>query len=221
MQKTAFPIGIALALTLLTATSPADFVLATHTNDVGGFINGGTDSRSVTFTQTGLTITDIEISISFSKAPLNVGENPFYNEISFSLISSVPEGPQASLIKSGTIFTGFGNPGTGTFTQGFTDAMFDGTLVFKQSATTAVNSDRFNIPTGTGPYLPDGDLSAFFTKQVDATYTLQIEEVGAGGSSLVFNSFSVKITAVPEPSSFACLGLLTTAGAFIRRRRLR
>lgn len=217
MQKIAFPLGIALALTLLTATSPADFVL-TQENTALQTFNGSSGTKTVTFDNSLFpadpTILDIEVSITFSKLK-NDNNFPFYNEVSFSL--SKNEVPTSVLITSGTAVPTY----TGSFTSGFIgDAGFDGTLVFKQSAATVVNSNPNKIVAGT--YKPVGTLASFIGASGSGTYTLNIGDNGAGANTgLVFKKFSVSITAVPEPSSFACLGLLTTAGAFIRRRRSR
>ncbi|MEZ6153475.1 MAG: PEP-CTERM sorting domain-containing protein [Pirellulaceae bacterium] len=67
----------------------------------------------------------------------------------------------------------------------------------------------------------NSSLAPFIGASGSGTYTLNIGDNDTGAPGLVLNSFTVRITAVPEPTSLAFLGLFATAGAFVRRRRVR
>lgn len=230
MRKFVVSLGVVLAFAVFAANSRADMVFE-ETNSVGATFNGTSGTKTVTFAP-GLfpgdpSILDIEVEISFSKLAASPGTQPKYNEISFSL--SKTEVPTAvKLISSGNTTPTY----TGSFSPGFIgDAGFNGVVIFNQSATTAVNqADVHKLSAGTfkpanksdGSPAPDSSLAAFIGVSGSGTYTLNIgDSADTGDPGLVFNSFTVRITAVPEPTSLACLGLLATAGAFVRRRRVR
>ncbi len=221
MRKLVVCLGTVLSLAVFAASTRADIVIE-QTNSAAQLFNGTSGSKTVTFA-TGLfpasaDILDIEVSISFSKRAASVGTSPFYNEISFSFFK--PEvGPAIGFIKPGTAGFGF----TGSFSEGLLgDPGFNGTLTFKQSAATVVNSNPDVMPPSGGTYRPVDSMAAFIGQSGSGTYTLNIgDSANTGDPGLQFNSFTVRITAVPEPTSLACLGLLATAGAFVRRRRVR
>jgi len=226
MRKLVVSLAVVLAFAVFAASSRADMVFE-QTNSVSQSFNGGGGTKTVNF-DPGLfpadpSILDIEVEISFSKLAANAGTSPKYNEISFSL--SKTEVPGVNLISSGPATFPF----TGSFNTGLTGSPgFNGTVTFKQSAATAVNADPFNISTGTftpaatnadGSARANSSLAPFIGVSGTGTYTLSINDsANTGDPGLVFNSFTVRITAVPEPTSLAFLGLFATAGAFVRRR---
>lgn len=229
MRKLVVPLAVVIAFAAFAATSRADMVLE-QTNSVGQTFNGTSGTKTVNF-DPGLfpadpSILDIEVEISFTKLAASAGTSPKYNEISFSL--SKAEVPGVNLISFGSAAFPF----TGSFSPGFIgDGGFNGTLIFKQSAATAVNSNPNLITAGTfmpaatnadGSARANASLAPFIGVSGSGTYTLSIgDSANTGDPGLVFNSFTVRITAVPEPTSLAFLGLFATAGAFVRRRRVR
>ncbi|MEZ6078523.1 MAG: PEP-CTERM sorting domain-containing protein [Pirellulaceae bacterium] len=235
MRKIVVPLAILLAFAAFAANSRADMVFEKTYNAPGGSEsfdnNSGSPAARVVNFDPGLfpgssAILDIEVEISFSKLSDNPGTaSPKYNEISFSI--SKPEiGPAVRLISAGTPF-----PLTGSFSSGDSfDPGFDGTIIFKQSAPTAVNNLTTRNKIAAGTYkpatnydqtpAPNSSLDAFLGATGSGNYTLNIFD-NAAGAPLVLKSFTVRITAVPEPTSLAFLGLFATAGAFVRRRRVR
>lgn len=236
MRKIVSGAGTLLILLALSACAQASIVV-TRSDSTGATINGGSITRTVTFDAAQFTggsdaILDIEVAISFSKLNIPGLAPPFYNEITLTL-GGLPgsEIPSARLLIPGTPFGG------GTFLRGnFDDPGFDGILRFKHSATVAVNNVPFpgdpfrgydnEIPKTGGPYLPDprSSLAGFMNASGAQTFQLTIgntsdDGTGPGSTPLVYRGFEVSITAVPEPGALACLGLIATAGAFVRRRR--
>ncbi len=228
--------GLALVLSVLTATSRADLWLVETNNNNGSPLSfdGSSAIRTVTFTNpiipVGATILDIEVTVSFSKLSIAPIAIPNFNEVGFTLKSSeaAVEFPGSQLIKNGP-GGDYSNGRLASFTPGFVDPGFNGTIVFNQTASLFVNQAN-------GPNGPGNDIVAGIFKPIDPltpfigllaannTFSLTIDDSfnpGGNGSPLVLSSFSVAIRVVPEPSSLACLGLLAPAGAFIRRRRKR
>ena len=242
MRKLVVCLGVVLILVVFATSSQASIVIE-QTNSVAELFNGNSATpgvKTVTFASGLFTgpndiIEDIEISISFSKLATSSGTSPKYNEISFSLSTSIAEVPAVGLIKSGP-----GSPPyTGSFSTGFTgDPGFNGTLNFNDAGTYIVNAVPPDLNSKVPPtltydpstpatiaattYRPIDSLAAFIGKSGAASYTLNIvDSANSTDPGLQFTSFTVRITAVPEPTSLACLGLLATAGAFVRRRRVR
>ncbi len=228
MRKLVVPLVAFLAFAAFAANARADMVFE-QTNSVGQTFNGSSGTKTVTFDPSlfpaAPNILDIEVEISFSKLAASNLTQPKYNEISFSL--SKAEVPAVNLIS----FGGAAPPYDGSFTTGFTgDGGFDGIVTFRQSAATAVNTVPSQITAGTfqpaatnadGSARANASLAPFIGVSGSGTYTLNIgDSANTGDPGLVFRSFTVRITAVPEPASLACLGLLATAGAFVRRRRV-
>ncbi len=222
MRITIICLALGLVVSCLSAASQADVILV-KSNNTGGSFNGSTGQRTVSFDtseffgSTNRSIKEIEIAISFTKLK-GTTTSPKYNEISFSL--SKAELATANLINPSVTGTVNG----GSFTQGFSsDLGFDGTIVFKHTATNFVNINVNKPVAGEFKTVCTGvnALSAFCRGDAAGTYTLKNGDNNGVSAPLVFNSFTLTVLAVPEPSSLACLGLLAPACAFVRRRRNR
>lgn len=70
----------------------------------------------------------------------------------------------------------------------------------------------------TGSYVCYGDLSVFNETSADGDWTVFFSDLSAGDKSTL-NSFSVSVTAVPEPVNLALgvFGVLAAGGAGFRR----
>ena len=234
-----------LALAVVCCTSPAQAAISiTKSKDntegqtfssggVGGFSASGNKSVSFTSEDFGMhptaDIISIDVSISFTKllGTYPGATFPFYNEIQMTF-SKAGGGPSTTLIAAGSPITPYG---ANSFGGGlFQSPGFDGTVTFSSTATTRVNADQNVIPNTPGTsYRPASSEAAsvpwdtFVGQSAIGTFTLNLADIDGGGDNsldpLVFRSMTVTITAVPEPSSLAAVGLLALGGTFIRRRR--
>ncbi len=144
----------------------------------------------------------------------------YFEEIEFALTSP-----------SGTTFTLISNPNDielvpadnfSSFTSGTVG--FKGTILFDQSALTPVNANPGLVTAGT--FRPDdatlNSLDIFNGQSAQGTWSLFIEDdVAQDGLSFYEASLTIATAAaVPEPSSFALLGIgVCAAGAVAARRR--
>lgn len=67
----------------------------------------------------------------------------------------------------------------------------------------------------TGTYQAAGSLSALYGSPANGNWSLYFADVGTGAGSPTLNSFSLEITAVPEPVNMA-LGVFAAAGLLIQ-----
>ncbi len=244
MRKLVVCLGTVLSLAIFAASSRADIVVdKTSTAPVATFNGSNSDASPITvtlgselFTGPNDLIKDITVFIDFSKESTGFA-SPKFNEISFSLTK---DGTTVKLINAGGATSG---NYTGTFTTGLGGTGFDGILAFNnkpvgpdnpivnplnlfgEASTITAGTYRPADTNATGGALAESGptLAAFFGTSGTGVYTLNVSDstdIGAD-PGLTFKSFSVSVTAVPEPTSLACLGLLATAGAFVRRRRVR
>ncbi|HEY5895416.1 MAG TPA: S8 family serine peptidase [Chthoniobacterales bacterium] len=159
----------------------------------------------------GTSITDVSISLTFSKAPDDPFSAPFYDEINIGLLS-----PDFS--------AGVWLIPQGSFDWGADGDAFTGTLVLSDLAPTPVNID-FNKPQS-GTFQPIESLSLFtgtlFASSASVPWSLLVEDTLAG-APLTFESATLSLTVIPEPSTWALAGV-GLAALFLsgtRRRRLR
>lgn len=203
---------VCLGVLTLVATQGAYAQSDSVTNSVAVTVDGSGDVRLFDFSGStipaGNVITSVTFSLTFSKLPETSGENPFYNEISFTLFD--PSGTQPSILID-----------FDSFDIGAVDALFNGTILFADSAAQPVNADPTQ-PAG-GTFQPISPLSIFNgTTFVAGNWTLSVEDGGVG-APLTFSSGTLTLnTAVPEPATSALLaGALLLGGAAAWRRRVR
>lgn len=160
-------------------------------------------------------IADVNITIEFAKAdgtnpnpPYPTTFDPFFNEINFELIS--PNGTSVMLIPVNTF------PGAPA-TNAFNGLVYDGTITLDDEAAQTVNIQAMlaGMPNS-GAFRPVNPLSAFDGLNALGTWQLWIgDEVG--DDTLRFRSYTLTITTVPEPTSWACWGLAMGALVLLRR----
>jgi hypothetical protein len=211
-------IGFGLAVMTMMAL-PAAAGTITLTNTLDGNFDGSSGTRGLTVTGlesgygTGV-ILDVNISINFAKAdgenfePPYPGGTPYYNEIHFRL--NDPSTDAVTLVGPSSWASGSGG--------------FDGTINFDQAAALVVNFGAGPIggtfrPTGAG------SLNDYNGQLALGIWSLFIQDTG-GADSLRFREATLTITtadltAVPEPGTFALLGIGGIAAVVARRRARR
>jgi hypothetical protein len=182
-------------------------------NTTTGYFDASSGTRSITFTEaelgSELYIADINVTIDFAKdgsdtfvppeiLPLELGD-PNFNEMRFILTH--PSGTSVTLIDFES-FNDWEAPGGQYF--------FQGSITFDQSAALPVNFDPDHVTPGTfRPATNGGNLDSFLSENAIGTWSLLIAD-NDDDDGLSFYSYSIKLTTVPEPSSFvlASIGLL-------------
>ncbi|MCA9133970.1 MAG: PEP-CTERM sorting domain-containing protein [Planctomycetales bacterium] len=208
----------------VTITGPNEATVVSDPNNTGGNFDGQSGTRTISFAEADFfnidhKIVNIEIAIDFSK--LRAGNTPatarpYYDEIGFTL-TKVGGGAAIMIAARDPLNVN----SQGSFETGATtDTGFDGILRLSTAGATNVNADRTAVPSDGAAYLPAGgtSMNQFIGESAIGDWELAIidSEVGA---PLVFRSAQITvITAIPEPSSLALLGL-GVAGVFARRRR--
>lgn len=215
-------------------SASANVVVSKTYTGAADFFDGSSGFRSVNFLQTDFdavfaantSIVDVDVTIFFAKHsgttyvgptaalpnPPFPDNNPFFSEMSFSL--QKVGGPTVALVNANSFSVDvFGNP----------QVAYRGRILFDQSAATVVNAapnthrppdSGVNNPVG---YRPVGDLNAFNTLNGLGQWNLNVAD-NAADDGLSFYSFTVRVTAVPEPTSLGLLGMLVPC-AFFRRRK--
>jgi hypothetical protein len=217
MRLKALGFGVAFLVALMSSSASAGVI--TITNSLDGNFDDSSGFRG--FTVTGLeagygsgVILDVDISINFAKAdgesfdPPYPGGTPFHNEIHFRLDD--PTDDAVTLIAPGS----WGGAG----------ALFDGTITFDQAAATVVNAGAVPV-AGTFRPTGAGSLDDYNGQLAVGLWELFIEDT-VGLDSLRFREATLTIItedfrAVPEPSTFALLGLGGVAAVIARRRARR
>jgi hypothetical protein len=203
-MKLKYALQIAIPAILLSASKAAVVVVVPNVNDPA-YLDGSSTTRLFNVTEPGF-VSKITFRITFEKFDgeefgVNEGGNPYYDEISFSLLS--PDGTTVQLIAPGS------------FNEG-ADGFF-GTITFDDAAALAVNYDLNTPHAGTyRPTDPDG-LADFVNENAAGTWTLTMTDT-AGSDHLGYFNSRLTVT-IPEPGSALLAG---GAGlALLRRRRNR
>ncbi|MEX1228344.1 MAG: PEP-CTERM sorting domain-containing protein, partial [Marinobacter sp.] len=207
---TKFNIFVFLGILLLAATASTQAALVTATNSTGGIADGSQITRSVDIAESG-DITDVNITVEWSKCPVQVDSNFFCSGT--DEFSSFPDEPSMNLVGP-----------TGASTVLFPPSFFtmplegvDVTNTFDDQAGTALSD---TIQSGT--FRPVGPLSVFNGLEIMGLWTLEIGDLFLLDPA-AFRSFTLNITTaegngggsdpvpdpapVPEPGTLALLGL--------------
>ncbi|HEY5753470.1 MAG TPA: S8 family serine peptidase [Chthoniobacterales bacterium] len=159
----------------------------------------------------GLSITNVAVSITFSKEPDDSFSAPFYNEINIGLVK---------LDSGGTL--GVALISQGSFDWGLDGDTFTGTIEFSDLAADPVNINPDMPQSGT--FLPVESLSLFtgtlFDSSASSPWSLLIEDI-APGAPLIFESATLSLTVIPEPGTWALAGVGLLALFLVRPRRKR
>ena len=211
MKKTFF---ITTALLALALSAPAALYTSTYTSGFAnsgvipdGNPNGWTDTHAVSIPEAG--ITDVNVRLT-----LTGGYNgDLYGYLVFNT------GFAVLLNRVGT--------GTGSgaqFTYGFSTAGFNNVRLDDQSGNGSIHTVQ--NPLANGTYTSDGGtLASFNNLDPNGNWTIFLADLSTGDQSTL-TSWSLEITAVPEPVPVALgvfAGLLGTAGMIThlqKRRRM-
>jgi hypothetical protein len=201
--------SLALAAGLAFGAVGAQAAILTASNSTAGSFDASSGNRN--FTLGAGTITDVDISITFSKCddPSNTNGGAcegqgfsFNSEIVFQLIS--PNGTTVNLVNAGTY--GGETPGTGAQT-----------VLFDDEAAAAVGGGS----VVSGSFRPVGLLSALDGQNAAGQWTLFIQDT-VGQDPLNFFGATLTVTTdgtVPEPGTLALVGLALVGAGSLKRRK--
>jgi Proprotein convertase P-domain len=198
-------LALQLAIPALLLSAARAEVLSFSNVNNPAYLDASSTTRVFTVTDT-RTVVSVTFRITFEKYDgeefgVNEGGNPFYDEISFSLMS--PGGTVVDLIAPDSFNSGANG--------------FFGTITFDDAAGQLVNVNPDSPAAGTfKPVDPDG-LADFFGESVTGDWTLTIADT-AGGDHLGYFTSRLNIT-VPEPGSALLAGVASLALLGRRRRR--
>jgi hypothetical protein len=213
--------GFLVACLAVIASLPSFGGIISVTNSTTGNFDSSFGTRSLTFTGAepgfgGGIISDASISINFAKAdgedfdPPFPSGTPFFNEVVFRL--TAPNGVTlAALIDADS------------FNSGSSGTSFDGTITFYDAAALIVNNDVNLIQPGA--FRPINPLGIFNGLNAGGTWTLYIEDTVGSDSlrfrsaTLTFGTDGTRLSDVPEPSTYALVGMGMLGVIAVRRRR--
>jgi len=201
---------------LLTNTAAYSFDVITKSNSMTGFFDASSGTRTFEFASDDFSsspfIKDVNLSVTFAKSDNNsfVAEDealgtgtPFLDEIQLRLTS--PSGTTITLIEFGTFDSGADG--------------FRGSVTFDESAAHAVDSDPFQLMSGT--FRPVGDASGGLERlngeSAVGEWALSVAD-SAGGDGLSFYRASLQVQTVPEPAAIWLILATGAVGLFVRRR---
>ena len=161
----------------------------------------------------GLTIADVDVRLTLSGG---------WNGDLYAYLSYAPSGGGSYLVPLlNRVGTGSGSEPQYTF--GFSTAGFANVRMDDEGANGNIHGVAVPGSSPTYSYTPDGGaLSLFDTKNANGTWTLYLADLSSGSQSTV-DSWSVDITAVPEPAHVALgiFGGVLALGGLVRSGRLR
>ncbi len=201
-------------LTAALAFSPASHaqvvVTSTVTNSIPAFLDGSTAAnRYFDFGAPIGAVTNVNFSISFSKAAVLSDDPPFYD--GFALILNVIDKFTFTALKSVALID-FGSFSTGLFGDSF-----NGILNFTDLAPSFVNANADALTPGT--VKPVNPLGGFIGEPLANYWSLQLVTGTTGAPLNYFNSaLTVSFVAVPEPSTYGLIGAFAL-GLFVLLRR--
>ena len=166
-------------------------------NPVGVEISETVSSSSI---PAGMTVLGVTVGLNISGG---------YNGNLFAYLVA-PNGSEVTLMNMpGVSQNGFGASGAG-----MNITLQDGTVSNPDNIANIQNETSSSVLSGS--YNAAGSLSGFNGSLADGTWTLYFSDLGSGGGTSELNSWSLDITAVPEPVNVALiisLGLLASGGA--------
>ncbi len=197
-------------LLLAGATAQAAIIYSSGFANSGVIPDGNPTGWSDTRTVGGLRPVIADVNVSFT---LSGGANG-------DLVAYLNHGGEGGVTIQllNRVGTGVGTAGTYQYVFGFSDAGFNN-ITLDQQAAGGVNIHGVS-PATDGSYLPDGgSLNTFNDSNPNGNWTLSFFDLAGGNDPSTLTSWSLDITAVPEPVTWA-LGIFgVTMGVVLAVRR--